>query len=68
MNQMKMNLRVKEQRYTMTRPKIKRSTTKKTTKHNLQIKRQNNVDYREKSFDEFRLTIVDPPQKLDSEK
>ena len=45
----------------------KRSTTKYSTNHNLQRKRQKIVDYREKSFDDFRLIIVDPPQKLDSE-
>ena len=26
------------------------------------------VDYRDKSFDDFRLMLVEPPQKLDSEK
>ena len=46
----------------------KRINTKKSTKHNLQRKRQKTVDYREKSFDDFRLMIVDPPQTLESEK
>ena len=45
----------------------KRSTTKYSTNHTLQRKRQKIVDYREKSFDDFRLMIVDPLQKLDSE-
>ena len=41
---------------------------KKSPKHTLLIKRQNiSVDYREKSFDDFRLMILDPPQKLDIE-
>ena len=45
----------------------KRSITKKSTNHTLQKKRQKIVDYRDKSFDDFRLIIVDPPPKLDSE-
>ena len=45
----------------------KRSITKKSTKHTLQRKRQKTVDYKDKSFDDFRLIIVDPPPKLDSE-
>ena len=45
----------------------KRSITKKLTKHTLQRKRQKKVYYWEKSFDEFRLMVVDPPPKLDTE-
>ena len=48
--------------------KKKRTITKKSPKHTLQRKRQRiSVDYRDKSFDDFRLMIVDPPPKLDSE-
>ena len=43
----------------------KRSTTKYSTKHTLQRKRQK-VDYRGK-IDDFRLMTVDPPPKLNSE-
>ena len=45
----------------------KRINTKKSTKHNLQRKRQKTVDYRDRSFDDFRLMIVDLPPKLSSE-
>ena len=46
----------------------KRDINKKLTKNTLQRKRQKKlVDSRNKSFDDFRITIVDPPQKLDSE-
>ena len=45
----------------------KRSNTKYSTKHTLQIKRQKTVDYSDKTFDDFRLMIVDPPPKLESE-
>ena len=46
----------------------KSSITKKPTKHTLERKRQKiTVDYRDKSFYDFRLMIVDPPQKLNSE-
>ena len=48
--------------------KKKSSITKKSTKHTLQRKRQKiRVYYGGKSFKDFRLVIVDPPQKLDSE-
>ena len=41
---------------------------KKSPKHTLQRKRQKiSVDYRNKSFDDFRLMIVDPTPELDSE-
>ena len=44
----------------------KRTANKYSTNHNLQRKRQKPVDYRNNSFDDFRLMIVDPPPKLDS--
>ena len=37
----------------------KRSNTKTPTKHTLQRKKQKTVDFMEKSFDDFRLMIVD---------
>ena len=45
----------------------KRSATKYSTKHTLQRKRQKPSDYRKNSLDEFRLMIVDPHPKLDSD-
>ena len=45
----------------------KRTGNKYLTKHTLQRKRQKSVDYRKNSFDEFRLMIVDPHPKLDSD-
>ena len=45
----------------------KRSATKYSTKHTLQRKRQKPVDYRKNSLDDFRLMIVDPHPKLDSD-
>ena len=46
--------------------KKKSNISKKSPKHTFQRKRQKfSVDYRGKSFDAFRLMIVDPPQKLD---
>ena len=39
----------------------KRSITKKSTNHILQRKGQKKVDYRHKTFDGFRLMIVEPP-------
>ena len=45
----------------------KRTATKYSTKHTLQRKRQKPVDYRKNSFDDFRLIIVDPHTKLDSD-
>ena len=49
----------------MTRSKIR--TTKWSIKHTIQRKRQKIVDYRGKSFYDFRLMIVDSTQKLDNE-
>ena len=41
---------------------------KKSTKHTLKIKRQKiSVDYRNKSFYDFRIIYVDPNPELDSE-
>ena len=45
----------------------KRTANKYSTKHNIQRKRQKPVDYRNNSFDDFRLMIVDPHPKLDSD-
>ena len=45
----------------------KRTTTNYSTKHTLQRKGQKNVDYRKKIFDDFRLMVLDPPPKLNSE-
>ena len=45
----------------------KRSTTKYSTKHNLQRKRQRTVDYRDKYFHYFKLIIVNPPPNPESE-
>ena len=45
----------------------KRTANKYSTKHNIQRKRQKPVDYRNNSFDDFRLMIVDPRPKLDSD-
>ena len=63
-----MNLRVNQQIHTMTRSKNKnRTANNSSTKHNIQRKRQKIVDYRNSSFDDFRLVIVDPHPKLDSD-
>ena len=43
-----------------------RTATKYSTKHTLQKRRQEKVDYRKKTFDDFRLIIVDSPPKLNS--
>ena len=45
----------------------KRTANKYSTKHTLQRKRQKLVDYRNNSFDDFRLMIVDPHPELDSD-
>ena len=45
----------------------KRTSNKYSTKHTIQRKRQKPVAYRNNSFDEFRLMIVDPHPKLDSD-
>ena len=45
----------------------KRTTTKYSTKHTIQRKRQKLVDYRKNSFDDFRLMIVDTHPQLDSD-
>ena len=63
-----MNLRVKQQRHTMTRSKNKKRTANKySTKYTLQRRRKKPVDYRKNSFDYFRLIIVDPHSKMDSD-
>ena len=45
----------------------KRTANKYSTKHNIQRKRQKPVDYRNNLFDDFRLMILDPHPKLDSD-
>ena len=48
--------------------KKKRNISKKSTKHTIQRKRHHSsVGHRNKSFDDFRIIIVDPTQELDSE-
>ena len=42
----------------------KRTANKYSTKNTLQRKRQKPVNYRNHSFDDFRVMIVDPPPKL----
>ena len=44
-----------------------RTANKSSTNHTIQIKIQKPVDYRNNSFDDFRLVIVDPHPKLDSD-
>ena len=66
MNRMKMSLRVKQQRYTMTGSKIRRGVLQNI---------QPIILFRERGknkltigiFDDLRLMLVDPPQKLNSE-
>ena len=59
---------MKQQRYAMKISKKKEDYYQKLPKHPLQRKRQNiSVYYMDKSFDDFRLMSVDPPQKLDIE-
>ena len=67
MNQMKMNFKVKQQRCTITISKIRGGVLTKNLLIILIRERMEKVDYREKSFYDFRLMIVDPPQKLDRE-
>ena len=45
----------------------KRTANKYSTKHTIHRKRQKPVEYRNILFDEFRLMIVDPHSKLDSD-
>ena len=45
----------------------KRTANKYLTNHTIQRKRQKPVEYRNNSFDDFRLMIVDPHPKLDSD-
>ena len=45
----------------------KRTDNKYSTKHTLHRRRQKKVDYRKNSFDAFRVIIVDPPPKLNSD-
>ena len=45
----------------------KSTATKSSTKHYIQRNIKKPVDYRNISFDDFRLVIVDPHPKLDSD-
>ena len=45
----------------------KRSTTKKSASNTIQRNIKEKFDYRDKPFDDFRLMIVEPPQKLNIE-
>ena len=45
----------------------KRTANKYSTKHTIQRKTQKPGDYRNNSFDNFRLMIVDPHPKMDSD-
>ena len=65
MNQMRINLRLKQQRYKTNRSKIRRVRLPKKQSIVLSIERGKTVEYRDKSFDEIRLMIVDPPPKRD---
>ena len=65
---MKTNLRVKQQRYTMTRSKIRRGLLPNIQPIVLFRERGKKVDYRYKTFDDFSLMIIDPPPKMNSEK
>ena len=65
---MNINIRVKQQRYTMTGSKIKRGLLPNIKQRILfRERRKKYVDFRKNSFDDFRLMIVDPPPKLDSD-
>ena len=44
-----------------------RTANKYSTKHNIHRKRKKPVDYRNNSFDDFRLMILYPHPKLDSD-
>ena len=46
----------------------KRTANKYPTNNTLQRKRQKSVDYSNNSFDDFRVMIVDPPPKMNSNK
>ena len=56
-----------QQRYTMAGSKIRRGVLPKDQPSILFRERDKKVDYRDKSFDDFRLILVEPTQKLDSE-
>ena len=45
----------------------KRTANNYSTNNNLQIRRQKIVDHRKNSIDDFRVMIVDPPSKLNSD-
>ena len=65
MNQMKMNLRVKQHRYTMKRSKIRRVLiTNIKTSILFRERGKKTVDCRKNSFDNFSVMIVDPTPKL----
>ena len=64
---MKMNFIVKQARYTMTRSKIRRGVLPNIQRSIIFRERGKIVDHRKKKIDDFRLMIVDPPPKLNSE-
>ena len=45
----------------------KRTANNFSNKHTIKIKRQKPVDYKKNSFDDFRLMILDPHPKLESD-
>ena len=68
MNQLIMNLRVKQHRNMMKRSKIRRGVLPSIQPIVLfREKIKKSVNYRDKSFYYLKLMIVDPPQKLESE-
>ena len=65
MNQIKMNLKVKQQRYILTRSKRRIGILPKKHKHTIQRKRQKiSIDYRDILIYYFRLIIVNPTLNL----
>ena len=68
MNRMKMNLRVKQHRHTITISKIRGGVLLNIQPRILFRERgKNKSDYRDKNIYDFMLMIVDPPQKMNSE-
>ena len=51
----------------MTKSKIRRGVLPKNQPRILFRERGKKIDHRDKSFDDFRLMVVDPPPKLDGE-
>ena len=73
MNQMKINLTVKQQRYITTRYKMTRSKIRRGMLTNIQPsiifreRGKKQLTYRKNSFDDFKVMIADPPPKFNSE-